>query len=323
VIIGTLVRFWQYYADKQEWFFISRFITFLMPNIKEVVNRINSVTSTQQITKAMKMVAAARLNKVQQQVLQVRPYVEKLTAMLENITASTGQQLAQRYLEERPVKNLLLVVMTSDRGLCGSFNTKVLRKTLNYIQASADSLTPAQITVLPIGRKAFSFFKKRTWRLIPDYVALSHHLAFGHASPVADFLTDAFLRHTYDQVVLAYNSFQSAATQVPIVERFLPIIRPAADATNQEAQSDYIYEPSKAALMEALVPSVLQIQFYKAQLESSASEHGARMTTMSKATDNAEELLKALKLTYNRTRQAVITREISEIVAGADSLAAV
>jgi len=292
-----------------------------MPNIKEVVNQINSVTSTQQITKAMKMVAAARLNKVQQQVLQMRLYAEKLIAMLKNVTASTDQQLAQRYLEERPAKNLLLVVMTSDRGLCGSFNTKVLRKTLNYIQPLAYGLAPEQITILPIGRKAFSFFEKRTWRLIPDYVALSHHLAFDHASPVADFLMDSFLQHTYDQIVLVYNAFQSAATQVPIVEQFLPIIRPATDTANQEAQNDYIYEPSKAALMEALVPSVLQIQFYKAQLESNASEHGARMTTMSKATDNAEELLKTLKLTYNRTRQAAITREISEIVAGAGALA--
>ncbi|MFM2428613.1 MAG: hypothetical protein RL012_497 [Bacteroidota bacterium] len=292
-----------------------------MSSIKEVANRINSVTSTQQITKAMKMVAAARLNKVQQQVLQMRSYAEKLAAMLENVTASTDQQLAQRYLEERPIKNLLLVVMTSDRGLCGSFNNKVLKKSLGYIQASAHDWVLEQITVLPIGRKAFSFFEKRIWRFIPDYVALSHHLAFDHASPVADFLTDAFLQHTYDQVVLVYNSFQSAAIQLPIVEQFLPIMRPTAGTANQEAQSDYIYEPSKAALMEALVPSVLQVQFYKAQLESNASEHGARMTTMSKATDNAEELLKMLRLTYNRTRQAAITREISEIVAGADSLA--
>jgi F-type H+-transporting ATPase subunit gamma len=175
--------------------------------------------------------------------------------------------------------------------------------------------------VLPIGRKAFSFFEKKAFRLIPDYVDFFHHLAFDHASPVADFLTDAFLQHTYNRVVLVYNAFQSAATQVPIAEQFLPIMRPITYTTQREAHTDYIYEPSKAALMEALVPSVLQIQFYKAQLESNASEHGARMTTMSKATDNAEELLKRLQLTYNRTRQAVITREISEIVAGAEALA--
>lgn len=292
-----------------------------MPNIKEVVNRINSVTSTQQITKAMKMVAAARLSKVQQQILQLRPYDEKLTAMLNSVTSSTDQQLAPHYLEERPARKLLIVVMTSDRGLCGAFNTKVLRKTINYIQTSADGLAPEQITMLPIGKKAFYFFEKRTWRLIPDYVALSHHLTFDHASPVAAFLTDAFLKHTYDQVVLVYNAFQSAATQAPIVEQFLPMIRPAADTDNQEAQGHYIYEPSKARFLEALVPRVLQIQFYKALLTSSVSEHGARMTTMSKATDNAEALLKMMRLTYNRTRQAAITQEISEIVAGAGALA--
>jgi F-type H+-transporting ATPase subunit gamma len=292
-----------------------------MPSIKEVVNRINSVTSTQQITKAMKMVAAAKLGKVQQQLLQVRPYAEKLTAMLENVTTSTDQLFAQCYLEERPVKNLLLVVMTSDRGLCGSFNTKVLRKTLNYIQTEAYRLAPAQITILPIGSKALSFFRKIAWPLIPDHVALSHHLAFDHASPVANFLTNSFLQRTYDQIVWVYNTFQSAATQVPIVEQFLPIIRRAADTSHQAAQINWIYEPSKAAFVEVLVPHVLQIQFYKALLTSNVSEHGARMTTMSKATDNAEELLKVMHLAYNRTRQAAITREISEIVAGAGALA--
>ena len=294
-----------------------------MPNIKEVVNRINSVTSTQQITKAMKMVAAAKLNKAQQQVLQMRFYAEELTSMLENVTASVGidQQSVQRYLEERPVKNLLLVVMSSDRGLCGSFNAKVLRKVLHYTQVLAHDLTPTQITVLPIGKKAFTFFKKSVFRLIPDYVSLSHHLAFDHTSPVVDFLSDAFFRQVYDQVLLGYNTFQSAATQVPIVEQFLPIMRPVTNNASQETLTDYIYEPSKSALMEVLVPRALQIQLYKALLESNASEHGARMTTMSKATDNAEELLKMLRLTYNRTRQAAITQEIAEIVAGAEALA--
>jgi F-type H+-transporting ATPase subunit gamma len=293
-----------------------------MLNIKEVVTRINSITSTQQITKAMKMVAAAKLSKLQQQVLQMRPYAEKLATILENVTTSTDQQLAQRYLEERTVQNLLLVVMTADKGLCGSFSIKVLKKTLNYIQVSACDLAPAQITVLPIGKKALSFFEKRAFKLIQDHVVLSNHLDFDHASLAANFLTDAFLQRTYDQVVLVYNAFQSAATQVPVVEQFLPIVRPATThLTNQEARVDYIYEPSRAVLMETLVPRVLQIQFYKAQLESNASEHGARMTTMSKATDNAGELLKMLQLTYNRTRQAAITREISEIAAGAEALA--
>ena len=292
-----------------------------MPNIKEVANRINSVTATQQLTQAMKMVAAAKLNKVQQQLLQLRPYAEKLMAILNNVTASTNQPLAQRYLAQRPVKNLLLVVMTSDRGLCGSFNTNVCRKTLSYLQHSAHDLAPAQITILPIGSKALSFFQQRAWKLVPDHVARSHQLDFVHTSPVAVWLTDAFLQHTYDQVLLVYSAFQRAATQVPIVEQWLPLAEVASQPPKQEAPIDYIYEPSKAALMEALVPRALQIQFYKALLESNAAEHGARMTTMSKATDNAEELLKILRLTYNRTRQAVITQEISEIVAAADALA--
>ncbi|XWN35720.1 MAG: ATP synthase F1 subunit gamma [Roseivirga sp.] len=291
-----------------------------MPNIKEVVNRINSVQSTQQITKAMKMVAAAKLGKVQQQVLQMRPYAEKLTALLNNVMASTQHAPTQRYAAKRPVKKLLLVVMTSDRGLCGAFNANVLKKALHYLQTWSSDLVPAQIDVLPIGKKASDFFAPREFNLIHDYVALSQHLDFDHASQVAVGLTNAFLQATYDQVVLVYNQFQSAATQVPCVLLFLPIPQATVDAAQQEAHIAYIYEPSTAALMEALVPQSLQIQFYQALLESNASEHGARMTTMSKATDNAEELLKSLRLTYNRTRQGAITREIAEIVAGAEAL---
>ncbi|MEM9416952.1 MAG: ATP synthase F1 subunit gamma [Bacteroidota bacterium] len=293
-----------------------------MPSIKEVANRINAVTSTQQLTQAMKVVAAAKLNKVQQQVLQMRPYAEKLTAILNNVTASSSRQFAQQYQEERPLAQLLVVVMTSDRGLCGSFNANVLKKAFNYVQEKANRLPQTQITILPIGKKALAFFQKRGLNLIPDYVDLSHHLDFDHVGAVAALLTKAFLQHTYDQVLLFYNEFQTAASQTPIVEQWLPLAQVVStDTPGQQALIDYIYEPSKAKLMEALVPHVLQIQFYKALLESNTSEHGARLTTMSKATDNAEELLKNLRLTYNRTRQAVITREISEIVAGADALA--
>lgn len=292
-----------------------------MPNIKEVANRINAVTSTQQLTQAMKMVAVAKLNKVQQQVLQMRPYAEKLTTILNNVTAGSSQQFAQQYQAERPLDHLLVVVMTSDRGLCGSFNANVLKKAFSYIQETANSLSQTQITILPIGKKALAFFEKKRLNLITDYVDLSHHLDFDHVGTVATALTDAFLQHTYDQVLLFYNEFQTAASQVPTLEQFLPLSRDTDETAEKEPSVDYIYEPSKAALMEALVPRALQIQFYKALLESNASEHGARLTTMSKATDNADELLKDLRITYNRTRQAVITREISEIVAGADALA--
>ena len=292
-----------------------------MPNIKEVANRINTVISTQQLTQAMKVVAAAKLNKVQQQVLQMRPYAEKLTAILDNVTAGSSQQAAQPYQEERPLSHILVVVMTSDRGLCGSFNANVLKKAFSHIQKTANSLSRTEITILPIGKKALAFFQKKRLNLITDYVDLSHHLDFDHVGALAASLTEAFLQHTYDQVLLVYNEFQTAASQVPVVEQFLPLSKSTDEVSEKESSIDYIYEPSKAALMEALVPRSLQIQFYKALLESNASEHGARLTTMSKATDNADELLKDLRLTYNRTRQAVITREISEIVAGAEALA--
>lgn len=291
-----------------------------MPNIREVANRINSVTSTQQLTQAMRIVAAIKLNKVQQQVLQMRAYAEKLSAMLRHVTASADQQLAQRYLEQRPTKNLLLLVMTSDRGLCGSFNTNVLKKAFSHIQESARVGASVRITIVPIGRKALTFFQKKEFKLLLDYVALSHRLNFEYVGPLAAWLTEAFLQHTYDQIFLVYNAFQSATIQVPIVEPLLPISKATVGSPKQEVTIEYIYEPSKAALLEMLVPRALAIQLYKALLESNAAEHGARMKTMSKATDNAKDLLKMLRLTYNRTRQAAITQEIAEIVAGADGL---
>jgi len=292
-----------------------------MPNIKEVVDRINSVTSTQQITKAMKMVAAAKLNKVQQRVLAMRPYAAKLTAILDHVTTSTDQEFAQQYVADRPVDKLLLVVLGSDRGLCGSSNTHVFKKALGYLQQEVDTLSPSQVSILPVGKKTQTFFGKRDFQLITDYVTLSHDLSYKHASQAATALTNAFLQHTYDRIVLVYNKFQSAATQIPQAMQWLPIVKPSTAPSSTEAAVDYIYEPSQEGLIEALVPQSLQIQFYQTLLEASASEHGARMTTMSQATDNADDLLQGLRLTYNRNRQAVITREISEIVAGANALA--
>lgn len=289
---------------------------------RDVVDRIGSVTSTQQITKAMKMVAAAKLNKVQQQVQTMRPYAAKLAAILENVTASTEQPFAQQYLTERPVNHLLVVVMSADRGLCGSSNASVLKKALSHIQEATQTFPQAQVTVLPIGKKAHAFFVKRGFQLHTDYVALAGQLRFADAGEAATALTQAFLKGSYDRVVLVYNEFQSAATQTPIASQWLPIthLKTEENTVPQDSTTAYIYEPSKATLMEALVPQLLQIQFYKALLEANASEHGSRMTTMSKATDNADELLQSLRLTYNRNRQAAITREISEIVAGAEAL---
>src|SRR3569623_767204 len=232
--------------------------------------------------------------------------------MLSNLTANTHQSFDQRYLEERAIKkNWLLLVMTSDRGLCGSFKTNVLRKALNCIQESIHTWDPAQITIVPIGRKALNFFQKEPFKLLLDYVALSHHLDFERIGSVATWLTDAFLRHTYDQILLIYNKFQSAVIQTPVVEQLLPIHKLATTSSQQEVIVEYIYEPSSTVYMEVIVPHALQIQLYKALLESNAAEYGARMTTMSKATDKAEELLKDLRLTYNKTRQGSITREIA------------
>ena len=288
-----------------------------MPNIKEIANRISSVTSTQQLTQAMNMVAAAKLSKVQQQVLHMRLYTDRLITILNHVTAGSHKPITQNYLDQRSIENLLIVVVTSDRGLCGAFNTNVLKKALNFVHKSARTAVPAQITIVPIGRHALTFFQRKTYTIIPDYVALSHHLNFENISPVVSWFTKIFLQHRYDQIVLVYNAFQSAAVQVPVVEQWLPVSDPTIISLDPERTIDYIYEPSRTDLVATLIPHVLQIQFYKALLESNAAEHGARMTTMSKATDNAEELLKSLKLTYNRTRQAVITQEIAEIVAGA------
>lgn len=294
-----------------------------MPHIKEVVDRIGSVNATQQITKAMKMVAAAKLNKVQQKVHTMRPYAAKLAAILDNVTTSTEQPLALQYVTTRPVEQLLLVVMSADKGLCGSYNTNVLKRAQYYLQETQQTHPQAQATILPIGKKAHAFFAKRNIPLVTDYVGLAHQLRFAEASQAATFLTSAFLQGTYDKIVLVYNAFQSAATQVPTTAQLLPIASPRTEKPHTDAahHTPYIYEPTKEALIEALVPRSLQIQFYKALLESNAAEHGARMSTMSKATDNANELLRSLRLTYNRNRQAAITREISEIVAGADALA--
>ena len=207
--------------------------------------------------------------------------------------------------------------MTADKGLCGSFNTNVFKKVAAHTCQLSD-LSLAQIDLLVIGKKAWSFFKKRDYKLITAYTTLSHHLSFEPVSQAAAFMIDAFLNHTYDRAELVYNHFISPASQIVKVEQFLPIanITPKVQAS----AIDYIYEPSKTALVEELVLRSLKIRFYKALLESNASEHGARMTTMSKATDNAEELLRSLHISYNRSRQAAITREISEIVAGAEAL---
>jgi F-type H+-transporting ATPase subunit gamma len=287
-----------------------------MANLKEVKERINSVSSTQQITKAMKMVAAAKLRKAQEKIIQMRPYSQKLTAILNNISSGTEGSVDIVYAEERAVEKVLLIPITSDKGLCGAFNSNVLKAATYKLETD---FLGKQVTVMPIGKKALDFFKKREMPLITDFASLFLDVSFENVKMAAEYAMVAFETGFYDKVVLVFNEFKNVATQFVQTEQFLPIEKNETGDSNPNPV-DYIVEPSREYIIEELIPNSLKIQFYKAILDSNASEHGARMTAMDKATENANDLLKELKLVYNRTRQAAITNEILEIVAGAEAL---
>ncbi|OOG69335.1 ATP synthase F1 subunit gamma [Algoriphagus sp. A40] len=287
-----------------------------MANLKEVKQRINSVISTQQITKAMKMVSAAKLRRAQDKIIQMRPFSQKLTAILNNVSAASEGNTDLVYAEKREVKKVLLVPITSDKGLCGAFNTNVIKATNLAIR---EQLVGAEVTVMPIGKKSFEYYKKTKFALIDQYSTLFHDLSIENIRIAANHAMDAFVAGEFDQVFLVFNEFKNVATQIIRTEQFLPMA-PAETSAANTVETDYILEPSREFIIEELVPKALRVQFYKAILESNASEHGARMTAMDKATENAGDLLKELKLMYNRTRQAAITNEILEIVAGAEAL---
>ncbi len=289
-----------------------------MANLKEVKERINSVSSTQQITKAMKMVAAAKLRRAQDRIVQLRPYSGKLSALLANVSSGNSGEGMNTYSEEREISTVLIVPVTSDRGLCGAFNSSVVKATKRLIES--DELQDKNIEILPIGKKSYDNFKKRSYPLVDSFWSVFGDLSFENVREAAEYAMDSFENGKYDKVYLIYNEFKNVATQIVRTEQFLPILELEKDE-NVKTNTDYIYEPSRDFIVEELIPKSLKIQFYKAVLESNASEHGARMTAMSKATDNAADLLKELKLTYNRTRQAAITKEILEIVGGAEALA--
>ena len=289
----------------------------LMANLKEVKQRINSVMSTQQITKAMKMVSAAKLRRAQEKIVQMRPYSQKLTAILNNVSASSEGDSDIVFAAKREVKKVLLVPITSDKGLCGAFNTNILKATNTSIK---EQFPGVEISILPIGKKSYEYYKKLDYTLVDTYFGIYQQLSFDVVKEAATFAMNGFLTGNYDQVVLVFNEFKNVATQVVRVEQFLPMAPQEVESASP-AETDYLLEPSRTYIIEELVPISLRIQFYKAVLESNASEHGARMTAMDKATENAGELLKELKLMYNRTRQAAITNEILEIVAGANALA--
>ena len=291
-----------------------------MPSLKEVKNRIGSVVSTQQITKAMKMVAAAKLRRSQDRIMQMRPFAKKLSFILQNLSsAQAGEAGDNWYSKVREEKNILIVAVTSDRGLCGSFNSNVFKGVLKLVQDKYDSQhKKGNVTILSIGKKGLEFFTKRKVSTVPDYSTLLTNLSFENVGAAAEYMMKAFQSGKYDKIEIVYNEFKNVATQVLQTEQFLPVLPPKAEAKTSEV--DYIYQPNREEIVTGLIPKSLKVQLYKAVLDSNAAENGARMTAMDKATENAGELLKELRLTYNRSRQAAITKEILEIVGGAEAL---
>lgn len=296
-----------------------------MASLKEVRSRITSVSSTQQITKAMKMVSAAKLRRAQDNILRMRPYAQRLNAMLGNLMASADEDVLADFGTVRELRRVLVVAVTSDRGLAGAFNSNVFKGVNALIRERYANLPAANISVMAIGKKAHEYYTKRQ-QAVGNYTHVFAQLSFDTVRVAAEEAMSAYRAGQYDEVVMVYNEFRNVATQIIRTEQLLPLL-PAANPTNANAAAatsnvDYIFEPSKDDIVRTLIPQSIKIQLYKAVLESNASEHGARMTAMDKATDNAGELLKSLKLMYNRTRQAAITTEILEIVGGAEALAA-
>jgi len=291
-----------------------------MANLKEIRNRITSVNSTMQITSAMKMVSAAKLKRAQDAITQMKPYAEKLQEILTNLSSSLDAS-ENEYAQERKVKNVLIVGVTSNRGLCGGFNNNVAKK----IKAlAASEFKDCNLSVLPVGKKIIDAIKYTEWTskdedLYQNPEGIWNDLTFVNGSKMADTLMDAYKDERYDKIVVVYNSFINAASQIVKTEQFLPI--EVAEESNEANAIDYVYDPSKKEIVKDLIPNSLKVQLYKALLDSHASEHGARMTAMHQATDNATDLKKELQLTYNKARQAAITSEILEIVGGAEALA--
>ena len=271
------------------------------------------------------MVAAAKLRKAQDRITQMRPYAQRLQGILANVSATMEQGADNPYAQERPAEKVLIVTYTSDKGLCGGFNSNIFKSVRQLLEERyAAQQAAGNVQIMTVGTKARDYYKRRKATANFQYTDLLQNLAFDEARQAAESAMEGFNNGTYDQVVLVYNEFKNVATQMVRVEQFLPL-SPAAitEEVKQGAKStlnDYIFEPGKEEIVQELIPKTLKIQFYKALLESNASEQGARMTAMDKATENAGELLKELKLTYNRTRQAAITKEILEIVGGAEAL---
>jgi F-type H+-transporting ATPase subunit gamma len=293
-----------------------------MANLKEIRIRIASVNSTRQITSAMKMVSAAKLRRAQDAVVQLRPYASKLDGILQSISDNIGSSNDNVFGKERPTNKVLLVVITSNKGLCGAFNSNVIKKTLQLIQGDFASLNEkGRVELLMIGKKGFDYFRLRNYKISKNQSHIYDKISFDKVIPIIQDVMDSFEKKEYDKVILIYNQFKNAAVQILTDEQFLPIQKKKKEEKNSFAHHfDFIYEPSQEYMLQELIPKSLKVQFYKAILDSLAAEHGARMTAMHKATDNAFEMLKELNLTFNKARQGAITNEILEIVGGANAL---
>lgn len=291
-----------------------------MPSLKDVRTRIDSVNSTKQITNAMKMVAASKLRKSQNAVNSMRPYAAKLNEILQNLNTSLDEDSKGIYGQERDLKRVLLVAITSNRGLCGAFNSNVIKATQKLLNTDyADLNTARNIDVMTVGKKGTDHFSKKDFQYVGNHDELFNELSFENVFPLAEDLMQRFASKEYDRVILIYNHFKNVATQVVTTEQLLPVTS-GDNVDESKSKVDYLFEPSKEEIVEELIPTILKVQFYKAMLDSFAAEHGARMLAMTQATDNATEMIKDLKLQYNKARQAAITSEILEIVGGAEAL---
>ena len=288
-----------------------------MASLKEVKSRILSVNSTQQITKAMKMVAAAKLRRAQDRVIQLRPYSDKLQTILNNLSSSSGSN--SKLLEERKINKVLLIVVGSDKGLCGSFNSSVIKYTNQLIESNYKKhYENKKLTILPIGKKMFDHYKKRNFLILDKFWSILKKSSYDDVTGISNFLINEFILENYDKIDIIFNEFKNVAVQNTMTSTFLPVNEENDDEDKND--TNYIFEPNQKDILNKLIPKALTANLFKTILESNASEQGARMTAMSQATDNATELLKELKLSYNRSRQAAITKEILEIVGGAEAL---
>lgn len=287
--------------------------------LKEVRNRIKSVQNTQQITKAMKMVSAAKLRKAQDGIVQMRPYAKKLQEVLSNIVSSSDGEVGMNLATDRPVENVLLIVITSDRGLCGAYNANIIKMArLAIVERYAAQAQKGNVEIWTIGKKGYEHFAKNKFKVDAEFKDIFLNLNFESVQAASQAAVKAFEAKKFDRVEIIYSEFRNAATQRFVAERFLPIAK--IEKKEGVKKADFIFDPSREQLIAELMPKILNTQLYKAVLDANASEHGARMTAMDKATENANELLKTLKISYNRARQAAITTELSEIVSGAAAL---